>query len=334
MHAAVALVVLLVLAGGYWYVTSRPIAHQVSSDPWKVGIGDRLLLELLGAGPLLAIEGADNEGVDVRFDRAHLDESTAKSLRDDFALTIPTSDGAISWTTTQTGIGHTMIDITLEADRGVPEVQIAHIGEGPHPGLNIVPHNARLKVQLGVLLDTSGTAPVSAEQKALQIAERTVVHLPGAVPITVEVPEDHAFILTFPSRKPASIIHLGAAEDTLAASSGLSLRSAAVRPSDVSVDTLYACAANEGLDYWQLGDPASQDCATTPILLRATKLELRPDSAIVTIHGSAWFTKNGVWVTDDRFNKYIGTNLVLGLLIGAIITSLCTMALTAVFGRQ
>jgi hypothetical protein len=333
VRARIALVALLMLAALFWYATNRPISHQVPADPWKVETGDRLVLEPLSAGPLLAIEGVDNEGIDVRFDSAHLDEATVKSLHDDFASTVPSSDGQIAWTTTQAGTGHTVIDIALEAGHGIPEVQIAHIGEGPHPGLNIVSHNARLNVQLSVLLGDSATGPVAAEQKELRIVDRIAIRLPGAVPVSVVVPEDHALMLTFPSRKPASVLHLGAAEDPDAANSGLRLRSAAVRPSNSSIDTLSACAAREESDYLKLGDPAMAECAATG-LLRATKLELKQDSAIVTIHGSAWFAKNGVWVTDDWFSKYIGTNLVLGALLAGIVTALCTMALAAVFGGK
>lgn len=331
-RSGIALVALLALAALYWYATSRPIGRPLAPDPWKVAAGDRLVLEPLGPGPLLAVEGADNEGVDVRFDGAHLDDRTVRSLHDDFALTMPTSDGRIDWMTTQTGTGHTMIDIGLEPGPGVAEVQVAHIGEGPHPGLNIVAHHARLNVQLVVLLGDSGMAPAVAEQKALRVANQPAVRVPGAVALTVLVQEDHALTLTFPSRKPASVLHLGGAEDPNTASSGLPLRSAAVRLSDSSVDTLYACAASEEADYWPLRSPATQDCSANG-LLRATTLELKPDSVIVTIHGSAWSTKDGVWVTDDRFSKYIGTNLVLGLLISAMVGALCTMVVTAVFGR-
>ncbi|HEX7910523.1 MAG TPA: hypothetical protein VF534_20850 [Paraburkholderia sp.] len=331
-RSGIALVVLLALAALYWYATSRPVSHPLPPDPWKVAAGDRLVLEPLAPGPLLAVEGADNEGVDVRFDGAHLDDQTVKSLHDDFALTMPTSDGALAWTTAQTGTGHTMIDIALEPGSGIAEVQVAHIGEGPHPGLNIVAHHAPLKVQLAVLLGDSGAAPAVAEQKELRVANHPAVRLPGAVALTVLVQEDHALTLTFPSRKPASVLHLGGAEDPDAASSGLPLRSAAVRLSGSSIDTLYACAASEEADYWPLRSPAIQDCSTNG-LLRATKLELKPDSVIVTIHGSAWFTKNDVWVTDDWFGKYIGTNLVLGVLISAMVGALCTMVVTAVFGR-
>jgi hypothetical protein len=331
-RSGIALVALLVLAALYWYATSRPIGRPIPPDPWKMAAGDRLILEPVGPGPLLAVEGADNEGVDVRFDAAHLDDKTVKSLHDDFALTVPTSDGPIAWTTTQAGTGHTMIDIALEPGSGVAEVQVAHIGEGPHPGLNIVARNANLNVQLVVLLGAGGTTPSTAEQKELRVADHPAVRLPGAVTLNVLVQQGHALTLTFPSRKPASVLHLGAAEDPDAASSGLTLRSAAVRPSDGSIDTLYACAAREEADYWPLRSPATQDCSADG-LLRATNLDLKPDSVIATIHGSGWFTKNGVWVTDDWFSKYIGTNLVLGLLISAMVGALCTMVVTAVVGR-
>lgn len=333
-YAGYALAVLLVAAALVWYGTSRPIGREVPPDPWKLAADDRLIFSLLADKSVLAIEGADNEGIDVHFDRARLDDVTVKSLHDDFALAVPALDGPIAWTTTHPGTGHTMIEIGLAANHATTEVEIAHIADGPNPGLSIASHGAKLLVRLSVLLGVggTGTASVTAEQKALQIGSGGVIHLPGAVPLTVMVQADHPLKVVFPSPTPTSTLRLGT-EDSRETLTGLALRSAAMRPAGSDVDVRYACSAREGKDYLKLSGPSVVDCATTGTL-RATQIDLGPENAAVTIHGSAWFAKDGDFVTDDWFNKYVSANVVLVGLIGSIVGALSTIVITAILGRR
>ncbi len=66
------------------------------------------------------------------------------------------------------GTTHTMIDIAIEALRGIPQVHIGHIGEGASPGQIVMAHNATLIAQLSVLLGEIGHG-LPPEQKTLQI---------------------------------------------------------------------------------------------------------------------------------------------------------------------
>lgn len=332
--ACYALTMLLMAAALVWYGTSRPVSRQVPPDPWKLATDDRLILVPLVGKTLLTIEGADNEGIDVHFDRARLDDGTVKSLHDDFAITVPTSDGPIAWTTTHPGTGHTMLEIELEASHGVPEVEIAHTGQGPHPGLSIASHGTHLLVRLSVPLGVEGTgaAPVIPEQKALQMARHDVVYLPGAVPLTVLVQEGQSLKVVFPSPTPTSTLQLGT-DDSNGTTSGLALRSAAMRPVGSDIDVRYACAAPETQDYLKLSGPAIADCATTGTL-RATQIDLGRNNVAVTIHGSAWFAKDGDFVIDDWFSRYVSANVVLVGLIGSIVGALSTIVLAAVLGRR
>ncbi len=331
--ACYALVALLILAALAWYVTSRPIGSEVPPKPWNISTDDRLVLYLPGPASLLTILGADKEGIDVRFDSARLDEATVRSLRDDFKLALPESSGRIAWTTAAVGSGHTMIDIELQASNGTAEVDIARTQEGLNPELNVRSRGAKMIVHLSALLgSSSGTTPVNVEQKALRIANREPVILPGPVPLTIVVQENRPLKLTFPSSKLASALRLGI-EDPNGDQSGLALRGAAVRPAGGDADAFYACAARDGEDYWRLGEPTINDCATGS-RLRATRIDLGRDDIAVTIHGSAWFATDGDFVTDQRYSKYVSSNLVFSALTTAIVGALCAIVVTAVFGRS
>jgi hypothetical protein len=330
--ACYALVALLLLAALAWYVTSRPVGTEVPPKPWKISTNDQLVLYPRAGASLLTILGADKEGIDVRFDSARLDDATLRSLRTDFNLALPESSGPIAWTTAAAGTGHTTIDIALQDGQRAPQVDIANTQEGPDSGLSIRAHGAQMVVHLSVLLGGGRGATPVVEQKALRIADREPVILPGPVPLTIVVQEDRPLKLIFPSSKLASTFRLGI-EDSTENESGLPLRGAAVRPIGGDADVLYACAARGGEDYWRLGAPTIDDCATDG-RLRATQIDLERDSVAVTVHGSAWFASDGDFITDQRYNKYVSSNLVFSALATAIVGALCAIVVTAVFGRR
>jgi hypothetical protein len=285
----------------FYYLTNLPVALDVTGYKWEVDIGDDLILSPLGSGhlPLIAIQGADNEGVDVHFDAAQLHPDTVNELRRDFHLAVSAEPATMAWTTKVKGTGHTTIDLALESVGGIPEVHIEHFGEGANPGLSVMTHNAKLITQLYVLLGEIGPG-LAPEQKTLQIGGEPPVVLPGAVPLTVVVAADKQLRLTFPSPVPASQLHLGAAG--ISAPAGLPLRDLSIQGADSHQQKLYACAAATATHFWMLRAPRADDCATAP-RLRATELKLESDHATISLAGSAFVVKDGTAVTDDWFTK-------------------------------
>jgi hypothetical protein len=329
-----AIAVLVAAAAIFYYLTNRPVAHQVPSEPWKAEVGDKLIIRPLGFGrlpmPLIAVEGVDNEAVDVRFDHARLSPESLQGLRRDFNLIAPAAEGKIAWTTAAKGSGHTMVDVVLETVQGIPEIRIGHLGEGAHPGLSFTAHHATLKVHLSVLLgdDSLGITP---ELKTLQIAGGSTVRIPGAIPITVIVPENQEFRLTFPSKNPASFFRLGATENPKMTDPGLWLRDLGVLPTTGGEYKLYGCAASEGTHFWAWRQIRPEDCATSPTL-RATKLELTSDNMEVVLNGSAWVVKNGTAETDTLYNTLIEKNPVLAAFFSLVFIAFATRVWRAFSG--
>ena len=305
----------------FYYLTNLPLAVDVAGLNWKAGVGDDLVVGPLGSGrlPLIALQGADNEGVDLHFDTAQLDPDTVQELRRDFNLVVSGAPAAIAWTTKRKGDGHTMIDIVLQPTQGVPEVHIGHVGEGTSAGLSIVAHRATLTVGFSVLLgeDVPGSKP---EQKSLQIAGAPPIVLPGALPISIVVPEDKSFRLMFPTAAPASLLHLGAAEGPGTDVRGLPVRDLGIRRSGSAQYRLYACAATEASHFWLLRVPRPEDCLSTPEL-RATELRIDRDSTTAFLTGSAFVVKDGTTVTDDWFTK-LNSNKPLAALFALAFTGL------------
>ncbi len=311
----------------FYYATHIPLAVDVPAQNWKTALVDEVVLGPLATGlqPLISIEGIDNEGIDVRFEEARLQDESARMLRSDFKLDVAVIQGPIAWLTARKGGGHTAVDISVEPLQGKPEVRIAHIGEGAHPGMRFSASKATLIVQLAVIMGDSGAPP---EQKNLQIAKGPLLRIPGAIPVTVVVPEGHTFAIIFPVEKPGAVLHLGNADD-LRGVPGLPLRYLGISRSASESYRDYACAAKPGARFWEPRSVRVADCAIAPSL-RATKFELASDSISVALAGTAFIANDGTWVTDDWF-KLIEENKPLAAFLALVFAALAKWVWGAFF---
>jgi hypothetical protein len=334
----VAVSAFLAVALIFYYFTHLPVARYMDQAvPWNTELGEELvirpqigpfaapfvtppvtpLVTPLGVGhvlPLISVEGVDNEGIDVRFESAHLDAAAVDGLRNDHNFAVARTEGPISWKTKTKGNGHTIIDIGLQAAPGIPELRIAHFGEGSHPGLSLMARNAKLIVQLSVLLgdDKPGAA---AEQKILRIGEEEAITLPpGMLPITVVVPEGRRFTLTFPVANPTSYFRFGGAAER-----GLLLRDLGVQRPDMRYKQ-YACAAQPLAHFFYPRTIRTQDCASAATL-RAFDFKLSPNNMAVFLAGSAFVVQDGNAQTDDWLAK-LERNKPLAVLFGMVFAGL------------
>ncbi|MDC8759672.1 hypothetical protein [Janthinobacterium fluminis] len=304
----------------FHYVSHLPVARPLDqAQAWTAETGEQLILRLLDEAPSLpvfAVEGADNEGVDVRFDAAAVEAATVASVRRDFHLDIPAAQGALLWTGKLKGNGHTMIEVRLLGTGGAPELQIGHIGEGSHPGLSLSTRHAQALVQLSVLLGDD--APLAqAEQKTLKFAAGASVALPGAVPINVVVPEGRRFTLLFPVEQPKSNFRLG--EAAVDPHSELPLRDMTVRRPDQR-DKFFVCAAGPDAHFkWPRGLRPG-DCDDAPTLW-ASRFTLSPTNLAIFLRGNAYIVKDGAAESDDwleKLQKNVPLAVLFSLLFGAL----------------
>ncbi|WP_141715274.1 hypothetical protein [Burkholderia ubonensis] len=313
-----------VAAAAVTYATTRPFARDVSPDHVTLGVGDWITLrpanEASSPLPLLSVEGANDESIDVRFERARLDAASIDTLREEFGIVVPGREGGISWTTHARGTGNTAIDVSMESAHGTPMVWIEPIGEGSHPGLRIsMTGNGNLRVQLSVAL--GGVEP---EQKVLQVADGTPMHIPGAVPIAVMVPAGRTFSVIFPAKEPASTVHLGSIDEH--GDYRLWVRDIGVGQMSGDKYRFYACAARGGDYFWNLGNPRANDC-TNGQLLSITKVRIATDNATVTLGGEAWVVRDGTADTDTSWVNMIKDNPLLSTLGATLCTALAAWML-------
>lgn len=308
----------------FYYLTHIPVAADITAHKWEASPADEIVVSPFGTGalPLVSIEGRDDEGLDVRFDRAQVRDSDAASLKSDFALAIPTQAGPISWTTVAKGDGHTEIDVSVDATTTMPEVRIEHVGEGEHPGLRLSSTNAAMTVQLAVALGDDDAAHANHEQKALQFGKAPPIRLPGAIPLTIIVPAGGSVAINFPVAQPLSVLHVGAAENPDASTSGIQLHYLGLRRIDADTYRQYACAARPGAHRWLPHRFHADDCATSPDL-RATRLTLTADAIDLSAAGSAFFATDGVFDDDDWLEK-VWANKPLSAFLGVVLAALAT----------
>jgi hypothetical protein len=308
----------------FYYFAHIPVASDIGSRKWNASPSDELVIAPFGKGtlPFVSVEGRDNEGLDVRFDRAQVRDSDAASLKSDFHLDIPTTVGQIGWTTVAKGDGHTGIDITVDASAGMPEMRIEHVGEGEHPGLRLSSANAAMTVQLVVAMGDDDASHPAHEQKALQFGRTPAIKLPGAIPLTIIVPAGGAVAINFPVEQPKSVLHLGAADGADASPTGIQLHYLGLRQIGGDTYGQYACAASPGAHRWLPHKPRPDDCAASPDL-RATRLTLTADSIALTAAGSAFFASDGVFEVDDWLEK-LWANKPLSAFLGVVLAALAT----------
>lgn len=329
-----AVLLFLAVAGVFYYLTHLPIAHPLdSSEIWKASVDDELVWMPLEPStfPLLEVQGADQENIDVHLENGVLNAVTIQALQQlkhDFGLAIPATLTSITrWQTkvTAKGGGRTLIDIGLKAKQGIPELHITHVGDGAHPGLSIFAKNAELKVDLSVLLGDNDTG----EQKTLETQEGKLIQVPGTLPISLTIPENKKLTMIFPSDKPASSFHLGSSEEF--GGQGLWLRYMGLRRAGGSQNAV--CAAKEHDLFLWPRDLGAEDClacsskqsaqAAACQKMKAIRLGLSSEAITVSLAGSAFVVRDGKAETDAWF-KQLQDNPVIAALLGMAFSALAT----------
>ncbi|MFM0134287.1 hypothetical protein [Paraburkholderia sediminicola] len=312
-----AFVAALAVVAAVQYAITRPNAHTATAVRWEAGPGEIVVARPLAAGALLSIDGADHEGLDVYFDKARLDAGTKQALSA-FKLDAPAVEEALTWrSTSPERNGHTTIDIALASAQTGAEIDFSSRDERSNAILVLTAHHATLRVRLLVLLGDVAASTVP-EQKSLEWGESQHVALPGAFPITVEVPDGASVQLVFPSHKPHSRLYLGEWDDAKPPHRGLAVRDIGVKSADGGGYRIYACAADVNQISWRIVDPDGDRCSAQRHLF-GDELRLAADALVVLMEGSAWFAKDGEF---DRSTWYawLGKNPVINA-IGTVLTT-------------
>jgi hypothetical protein len=315
VQRALAVAAFLAVAGLFYYLTHLPVARAI--DPavqWKAARGEQVVLgPLARAGDtVLSFEGGDNEPVDLWFSDGAFDAVTLATLRRDFRLSLP-ARGGIAWSTRASAAGHTMIDIALQAPGIAPVLHVEPAGEGARPAVRIRAERASLAVQFLVALgDATSAAP---DQMVLRIAGAPPVALPGALPLTVVVPDGASLTLRFSGARPTAFA-LGAPDQP---APGLAVRDAGVLRADGSYG-FYACAAAAGAHFFPPRRFGGPDCAASGAL-RVSSLGTAADGVALALGGAGFLIKDGEAQTDawyEKLQKNVPVAVVFGMLFAAL----------------
>ncbi|KWE47723.1 hypothetical protein WL76_26160 [Burkholderia ubonensis] len=275
---------------------------------WTSRQDEEVVATPIAPGALLTVDGMNHEGIDVHFDKARLDSESKQSL-EALELRPPDNELPITWRSTSPDLtGHTTIDVEVTSILQNPEIHFTLHDERSNAVLSLTAQRLTLRVKLAVV---SGGADMSAttDTKSLEWANGVQLPLPGALPVSFDVPEGATIRFVFPSNQPHSRLYLGEHDATprLAVlgehdvSPRLAVRDIGVKPLEGTDYTTYACGAKPKHVWWRLGDPRGAFCSSKQPYLFANELRLIPDSLEVLVHGSAWVAHEGRF---DRWERY------------------------------
>ncbi|WP_168790593.1 hypothetical protein [Paraburkholderia aromaticivorans] len=312
------MILMLLTVAAVEYAITRPDAKMLGTTKWTADTDEEVVAMPIAPGALLAIDGVNHEGIDAHFDKARLESASRQSL-EAFQLQPPDNEQSITWRSTSPDLsGHTTIDVDITSIQRDPEIHFASHDEGTNAVLSLTPRRATLRVRL-VVVPGGADMTATAETKSLEWANGVQIPLPGALPISLDVPDGALARFVFPSSQPHSRLYLGAGNDT---APRLAVREIGVKPADAKGYTAYACGAKPEQTWWRPDDPGGAACSSAPHLF-ASELRLAPDSLEVLIQGNAWVKKDGQFDRSDWY-AWLDKNPVLQkigeVLIGAFVS--------------
>ncbi|AOI44473.1 hypothetical protein WI23_00830 [Burkholderia oklahomensis C6786] len=296
---------MLLVVAAVEYATSRPYAKKMDMTTWTSRQDEEVVATPIAPGALITVDGVNHEGIDVHFDKARLDSESKQSL-EALELHPPDNELPITWRSTSPDLtGHTTIDVEVTSIRQDPEIHFTLLDERSNAVLSLTAQRLTLRVKLAVV---SGGADMLAttDTKSLEWANGVQLPLPGALPVSFDVPEGATIRFVFPSNQPHSLLYLGEHDASL----GLAVRDIGVKPLEGTDYTTYACGAEPKHVWLRLSDPRGVFCSSKQQYLFAKELRLIPDSLEILVDGSAWVAHEGRFDRSEKYDR-LGKNPVL-----------------------
>ena len=316
-----ALTALVALGTGHYVLSRLPVPVMLeNAGQFEAGATSELVIDQTLARPslLLVFEGEVGDAVDLRFDRARLQESTARLL-ERLGVSLPAGDHPVSLLTDQAEKAKTFLRISVVPIPGqASRVTLKTPREAGDSGLALVlrADGARLAVSALSAGDPSPDAP--PPQRMLRLGGRPLPVLSGAVPLSMLAAAGSEIRLRITAAdrgwEDVPRLALAPADQRDAAFGAFGI---GVRAGRESQFTDYACAAGARLPLANPGRLADGRCAGGEGMLRLVSLGFRPGLLSAQASGLAWLRKGGAVHTLDLV-AWLRENPILATLIGAL----------------
>ena len=269
--------------------------------------------------PLLVFEGEIGDAVDVRFDRARLQDNSAQLLRR-LGVTVPPGDHRVSILTERAESSKTFLRVDVIPTPGQASrvtIKSPHETGDSSLVLALRAHQARLAISILSAGETSPDAP--PPQRTLRLNEQTLPRLVGAVPLDFLAAEDSEIRLRIivsaaPGGDAIQRLSLAPADRPGEAMTAFGV---GVRSDPKNRFTDYACATDSRLPLARPSQLAEGKCAGAQAKLQLVSMGLRPGLVSMQSAGQAWVRKNDSVLTLDLV-AWLKKNPILAALVGAL----------------
>ena len=330
-----ALTALVALGAGHYVLSRLPVPVPLeTAGTFEAGATSEFVIDqmLERPGMLLVFEGAAGDAVDLRFDRARLQESTVHLL-ERLGVTVPAGDHRVSLLTGQAAKAKTFLRISVVPIPGqAARVTLKAPREAGDSGLalDLRADGARLAVSAASAGDPSPDAP--PPQRTLRLDGIQLPLLSGAVPVSILAAAGSEIRLRI---TPAVAGWEGVQRLALAPAdqrdAALTAFGMGVRAGRETTFSDYACAAGAHLPLIHPGRLADGQCAMTVGKLRLVSLGFRPGLVSAQASGLAWARRGGEVHTLDLV-AWLQENPVLAALIGAVDAAVLAWCKRVFFG--
>lgn len=334
VQRVLALTALVLLAASHYMLSRLPVPVAMESvGRFEAGATSELIIDqaLAQTGQLLVFEGETGDAVDLRFDRARLQENSARMLQA-LGVALPAGDHRVSLLTGRADTAKTFLRVEVMPVPGqVSRVTLKSPREAGDSGLALVlrADGARLAVSVLSAGDPSPGAP--PPQRTLRL-DGQALPLSGAVPLALLAAANSEIRLRIVPAlhdwDKVQRLALASADHRDAASSAVGI---GVRANQESEFTNYACATGTRVPLVRPGRLAEGRCAAGASVLRLVSLEFRPGLVSAESSGQAWVRKDDAVHTLDLV-AWLKENPILAALLGALDAAVLAWCKQVFFG--
>ena len=330
-----ALTVLVALGVGHYVLSRLPVPVMVeNAGPFEAGATSEFVIDqtLERPGLLLVFEGEAGDAVDLRFDRARLQESTVRLL-ERLGVTLPAGDHPVSLLTGRAEKAKTFLRVSVVPIPGqASRVTLKTPREAGDSGLALVLRADGARIAMSALSAGDPSPDAPPPQRMLRLDGQQLPLLSGAVPLSMLAAAGSEIRLRITPAvggwENVQRLALAPADQRDAALSAFGMGVRAGRESQFSD---YACAAGSRLPLAHPGRLADGRCAAGKARLRLVSLGFRPGLVSAQASGLAWARKGGAVHTLDLV-AWLKENPILATLIGALDAAVLAWCKQVFFG--
>lgn len=321
VQRGLALTTVVLLAASHYVLSRLPLPIEMESvGRFEAGPAAEFVIDqrLERPGLLLVFEGEAGDAVDLRFDRARLQENSTRMLQG-LGLALPAGDHRISLLTGQADGAKTFLRVEVVPVPGqASRISLRSPREAGDAGLALVLRATGARLAVSILSVGAPLPGAPPPQRTLRLDGQALPLLRGAVPVAMLAAEDSEIRLRIaPALRDWDDVQRLALAPAGYRNAALNAVGIGVRAGRNDEFTDYACAAGAGVALTLPGRLAAGRCAVGAPSLALVSLGFRPGLVSAQSSGLAWVRKNGAVHTLDLV-AWLKENPILAALIATL----------------